>query len=104
MKESSTVVGTTKNDTNHLRRLVKASNKLREREKKKNKNRNSRNPTVPSTVVNLDNNGVPTDLLGGGEHFRECPPRQLESMNTTYPMDVMMNVIETKGLKRPIVS
>ena len=102
MKENSTIGGTTADDANHLNWLVKASNKLR-LPKRSKKKRNSRKSTVPSRVVNLDSKGTPVDLLGGGEHFNECPPRRLDEIATNFPMDKMMKIIKDKELTRPVV-
>ena len=93
MKENSTLGGTTTDDANHLNRLVKASNKLR-LPKGSKKKRNSRKSTVPSRVVNLDSKGTPVDLLGGGEHFNECPPRHLDEIQTNHPTDEMIKIVE----------
>ena len=54
-------------------------------------------------MVNLDSKGTPVDLLGGGEHFAECPPRRLDEIATNFPMDKMMKIIKDKELTRPVV-
>ena len=94
--------GLTDDDAIHLNQLVKASDRLLL--PKCSKKKRCRKPTTWSTVVNFDNNSTPVDLLGGGEHFAECPPRCLDEIATNHTMDKLMKIIESNKLTRPIVS
>ena len=54
--------------------------------------------------MNLDDNGIPVDLLGGGEHFAECPPRKILPFDANNPMDEMITVVKENKLIRPTVT
>jgi hypothetical protein len=105
--ENLSLPALTRDDTNHLNRLVKSSTRLRsntkkpKRQKKKKKKRNKR-----CKVVDLDSEGTPQDLLGGGEHFTDCParPTQQELAGTNYAMDIMLRSVAEQELTRPTVN
>jgi hypothetical protein len=63
-----------------------------------------RGVNVTNEMVTISNECRPTSLLGGGEHFSECPKKR-ENITTigNTPMDVMFNMIKDKGLLRPLV-
>jgi hypothetical protein len=103
-KENSTLVGITVDDAKHLQRLVKASDKVRLPKRSTKRKKKKKNTTVSSTVVNLDTNGTPTDLLGGGEHFNECPPRPVNDILTNCPMDRMIQEVDRQKIYRPAVN
>ena len=54
-------------------------------------------------IVSLDDNGAPTPLLGGGEHFTDYPKRVSMLANINTPMDEMVSMVIQKGLCRPII-
>ena len=101
-KQKGSLLGLTVDDAKHLNKLVSTSNRLRSpKSSKKKKNRKS---TTRSTVVDFDTQGTPVDLLGGGEHFNECPPRRLDEIETNHPMDDMIKIVELNKLTRPTVN
>ena len=56
-------------------------------------------------MIDLDLNGIPVSLLGGGEHFNDCPARpQQENNITNHPMDKMLLLVEANDLTRPTVT
>ena len=56
-----------------------------------------------STIVTVSTDGSVADLIGAGEHFRDCPPRVPYNGNDT-PMDEMVQIVRFKGLMRPLVN
>ena len=97
-------MGLTANDATHLNRLVKHSENRRSEPKRRTKNKCRTITTPRNTVVNLNENGIPVDLLGGGEHFAECPPRPMYPLDVYHPMDDMITIVKENKLIRPTVS
>ena len=56
-----------------------------------------------SSIVTVSTDGSVADLIGAGEHFRDCPPRVPYNGNDT-PMDEMVQIVRFKGLMRPLVN
>ena len=54
--------------------------------------------------VTMDNGGVPTQLLHGGEHFDDMPDRNMRSwrrVSELLPREIMREQVKRMGLKRP---
>ena len=84
---------------------MNSSNRLRSdgRKPKRSKKRKNSENTTRNTVVNFDSTGTPVDLLGGGEHFTDCPALRVNTYETNHPMDAMIESVEKNELTRPTV-
>ena len=105
----SSLKGMTPADATHLNRLVKNSRRLRSvrNRPKSKKKRKERTGEIKKShaVVELDTNGAPSSLLGGGEHFNECPRRVVDENETTnHPLDDMLHIVRVNELTRPTVN
>ena len=54
-------------------------------------------------VVEVDENGSPQDLLGGGEHFDGVPQDLHAPPSYKTPMDEMVESVRQQELLRPVV-
>ena len=105
--ENTCIHGLTNDDVIHLNRLVNCSSRLRSpgRKPKSQKKKGRRENGKRSQLVDFDTQGIPVSLLGGGEHFTDCPARPNTDDNTTnHPMDQMLGLIEANELTRPTVN
>ena len=105
--ENSALPALTKDDANHLYRLANCSRSLRSHasKPKSQKKKKKRNKKRETRVVDFDLEGTPVGLLGGGEHFTDCPKRPiLEDNSTNYAMDKMLRLVVQNNLTRPTVS
>jgi hypothetical protein len=58
--------------------------------------------TLSNTMVQINASGSPDALLGGGEHFYECPiNRRIVEDDEDMPMNIMYNMVDYRGLVRP---
>jgi hypothetical protein len=64
-----------------------------------------RGTNVTNQLVTVTQEGGPSDLVGGGEHFNECPRTRADDRNRTTltPQDIMVESIKEQGLLRPLV-
>jgi len=88
-----------------LNRLVSCSRRLRSPSRRVPKSqKKDRNKKERTRVVDLDESGSPVDLLSGGEHFNDCPPRPVYDENETdFAMDKMLRMVKDNELTRPTV-
>ncbi len=61
-----------------------------------------RDTTIKNEMVSFSTQGQPTDLIGGNNHFIDCPPSRKPTSYGT-PMDAMVDSIASQQLLRPLV-
>ncbi len=65
----------------------------------------SRGVRVDNQLGFINSECRPTNMIGGGEHFNDCPRQRLnENVDEKTPMDNMYETIVAKGLSRPLVT
>ena len=72
-------------------------------QKDKRKEKKKGDKTRRDAVVDLDSTGTPYSLLGGGEHFTDCPQHEPDESITNHPMDGMIELVRVNELTRPTV-
>jgi hypothetical protein len=87
------VVNISEDVAEHLHGVVQATNIL---------DSNSQGTQVTNRIVTFNNQGAPCELLGGGDHFDDCPHSRRWRDRTVTPMDVMVQSIENQQLLRPL--
>ena len=56
---------------------------------------------VNASPAQLDANGCPRDLIGGGHHFNDLKQKELEHGNSDTPMDGMLALVRSNRLLLP---
>lgn len=62
-------------------------------------NLNSGGGSTMNSVVDLDENGIPQDLLHGGHHLQDAPRHQNETAHC--PQDDMQRLVCEQNFQRP---